>query len=186
MPGISRFRRAVVAFGASVPLLLVGLPTSPAHASNAAPVSAAFKPQKTALHTTIKAHKKAPRPEPRVLRALSVAMHQQGDPYRYGAAGPGSFDCSGLVYYSTRAAGIHGVPRTSSAQSGYMRHISRAAMRRGDFVFFNSGGGVYHVGIYLGMSHGRRVIVHAPYPGASVRREAIWTNGWFPGTLRGR
>ena len=41
-----------------------------------------------------------------------------------------------------------------------------------------------HVGIFDGWSHGRRIIVHAPYPGADVRKEAIWTNSWFAGTLR--
>jgi cell wall-associated NlpC family hydrolase len=122
----------------------------------------------------------------KVLSALRVARNQKGDPYRYGAAGPGAFDCSGLVYYSTRRAGFRNVPRTSSAQSRFMRHIKRSAMRPGDFVFFNDGGGVYHVGVFSGWKNGRRLIVHAPYTGARVRTEAIWTNRWFPGTLRGR
>jgi cell wall-associated NlpC family hydrolase len=122
----------------------------------------------------------------RVRSALSIARNQKGDPYRYGASGPNAFDCSGLVYYSTHRAGFGHVPRTSSAQSRFMRHISRSAMRPGDFVFFTDGGGVYHVGVFSGWSHGRRLIVHAPYSGARVRTEAIWTNRWFPGTLRGR
>jgi cell wall-associated NlpC family hydrolase len=120
----------------------------------------------------------------RVRTALSIARNQKGDPYRYGAAGPNAFDCSGLVYYSTHRAGFGHVPRTSSAQSRFMRHIRRSAMRPGDFVFFTNGGGVYHVGVFTGWDRGRRIIVHAPYSGARVRREAIWTNRWFPGTLR--
>ena len=120
----------------------------------------------------------------RIRSALSIARNQKGDPYRYGASGPNAFDCSGLVYYSTHRAGFSHVPRTSSAQARFMRHIKRSAMRPGDFVFFYDGGGVYHVGIFNGWSHGRRQIVHAPYSGARVRREAIWTNKWFPGTLR--
>lgn len=122
----------------------------------------------------------------RVRLAFSIARHQLGDPYSYGAAGPSAFDCSGLVYYSYHRAGFHGVPRTSSAQAGYARHIPRSQMRIGDLVFFTSGGGVYHVGLYDGMHHGRRYIIHAPYPGKSVEREAIWTNSWFAGTLRHR
>ena len=120
----------------------------------------------------------------RIQTVLSIARAQKGDPYRYGAAGPGAFDCSGLVYYSTHRAGFGNVPRTSSAQARFMRHIKRSAMRPGDFVFFTDGGGVYHVGIFTGWDHGRRQIVHAPYSGTRVRRDPIWTNRWFPGTLR--
>jgi cell wall-associated NlpC family hydrolase len=120
----------------------------------------------------------------RIRSALSIARNQKGDPYRYGAAGPNAFDCSGLVYYSTHRAGFGHVPRTSSAQSRFMRHIRRSAMRPGDFVFFYDGGGVYHVGIFTGWDNGRRQIVHAPYSGTRVRRDPIWTDRWFPGTLR--
>lgn len=118
-----------------------------------------------------------------IARALTVATRQQGDPYVYGASGPNAFDCSGLMLFSFRAAGLH-LPRTAAAQSGAVRHISRAAMRPGDLVFFTSGSHVYHVGMFDGWSHGQRIIVHAPYPGADVRKEAIWTNSWFPGTER--
>lgn len=118
-----------------------------------------------------------------VARALRVAARQQGDPYRYGAAGPNAFDCSGLMLYSFRAAGLH-LPRTAAAQAGAVRHIARSRMRRGDLVFFTSGRHVYHVGIYDGWSHGKRIIIHAPYSGARVRKEAIWTSGWFAGTER--
>lgn len=118
-----------------------------------------------------------------VAHALRVAARQQGDPYRYGAAGPNAFDCSGLMLYSFRAAGLH-LPRTAAAQAGAVRHIPRSRMRTGDLVFFTSGSHVYHVGIYDGWSHGARVIIHAPYSGARVRKEAIWTNSWFAGTER--
>lgn len=118
-----------------------------------------------------------------VSRALSVATHQQGDPYVYGASGPSAFDCSGLMLFSFRAAGIH-LPRTAAEQAGAVRHISRSQMRPGDLVFFTSGSHVYHVGMFDGWSHGRRIIVHAPYSGTHVRKEAIWTNSWFAGTER--
>ncbi len=120
----------------------------------------------------------------RVHRALRVARAQIGDRYRYGAEGPRRFDCSGLVYFSTHAAGFSRVPRTSSEQAEFMRRIKRSAMRRGDFVFFTGRSGVYHVGIFAGRSDGKRHIVHAPSTGARVSRAPIWTNSWFPGTLR--
>jgi cell wall-associated NlpC family hydrolase len=120
---------------------------------------------------------------------FSVASDQRGDPYAYGADGPNRFDCSGLVYFSYRKAGFRHIPRSSSAQAGHMRRIHRSHMRRGDFVFVYSGSArpsnVYHVGIFVGFSHGHRIILHAPRSGERVKRERIWTNHWFAGTLRG-
>jgi cell wall-associated NlpC family hydrolase len=120
----------------------------------------------------------------RVQRALRIALAQKGDPYRYGAAGPNRFDCSGLVYYATHRAGLKGVPRTSSAQARYVDRIKRSRMRPGDFVFFTGSGGVYHVGIYVGWRDGRRAVVHSPRSGSRVHVARIWTNSWYAGTLR--
>jgi cell wall-associated NlpC family hydrolase len=122
----------------------------------------------------------------RIGNAVTIAGHQKGDPYRYGAAGPNAFDCSGLTFYSFRRAGFSHMPRTSSAQAHFARHIKRRNMRRGDLVFFYDGGGVYHVGVYVGASRGHRLILHAPYSGTRVRVERIWTQRWFAGTLRYR
>ncbi len=120
----------------------------------------------------------------RVKRALRVARAQIGDRYRYGAEGPDRFDCSGLVYYATHRAGFTGVPRTSADQGRYMRHIKRARLRRGDFVFFTGSAGVYHVGLYVGRRDGARAVLHAPKPGTRVRVEEVWTDSWFAATLR--
>ncbi len=117
-------------------------------------------------------------------RALRIAKNQIGDPYRYGAAGPRRFDCSGLVYYSARKAGFSGVPRTSAQQSRHMHRIKRSRMRPGDFMFFHNSSGVYHVAIFVGWKDGRRRMVHAPGSGQRVKRNVTWTNRWFAGTLR--
>jgi cell wall-associated NlpC family hydrolase len=126
----------------------------------------------------------------RVSSAFDIVRAQKGDPYRYGAAGPNAFDCSGLIYYSYRKAGFKKIPRTSSAQAAHMNRIKRKNMRRGDFVFFYDGsaraGNVYHVGVFAGVDHGSRYIVHAPYGSQRVKRERIWTGRWFAGSLRGR
>lgn len=122
----------------------------------------------------------------KVDRALKVARHQKGDPYRYGASGPGSFDCSGLVNYAYRKAGFKGAPRTSSSQAHWARRIPRGQMKPGDLVFFTDGGGVYHVGVFGGFRHGKRHIVHAPNSGERVKSAPIWTNSWFAGTMRAR
>jgi cell wall-associated NlpC family hydrolase len=120
----------------------------------------------------------------RVAKAFRIVRAQQGDPYRYGAAGPNAFDCSGLVYYSYRRAGFRNIPRTSSAQARHARRIKRKSLRPGDFVFFHSGGSVYHVAVFAGWRNGRRTIIHAPNSNQRVRRDPIWTDSWFAGTLR--
>jgi cell wall-associated NlpC family hydrolase len=122
---------------------------------------------------------------PRYKRALRIARRQIGDRYAYGAEGPNRFDCSGLVYYSTHRAGLKRVPRTSSEQADFMRRIPRRHLRRGDYLFFTGSSGVYHVGMFIGRRNGSPYILHAPEPGARVRRERVWTNSWFAGTLRG-
>jgi cell wall-associated NlpC family hydrolase len=125
----------------------------------------------------------------RVTSALDIVRAQKGDPYRYGAAGPDAFDCSGLIYYSYRKAGFRGIPRTSGAQAKFAHRIKRRHLRKGDFVFFHNGDdtarNVYHVGVFAGWKNGRRTIIHAPYSGQRVHRAPIWTNGWYAGTLRG-
>ena len=143
-----------------------------------------------ALALTLAAAVLGPAPEAsaasthRVLRASTVALHQLGDPYRYGAAGPHAFDCSGLVQYSYRKAGIR-LPRTSAAQARRAHRISKGKLRRGDLMFFNNGGRVYHAAIFLGWRHGRAQMVHSPKPGQRVKRATPWTSRWFAATVRG-
>jgi len=94
--------------------------------------------------------------------AMSIAMGKLGAPYRWGAAGPGAFDCSGLVYWSYRQIGTT-LPRSSSAQSRVGTPVSKGALQPGDLVFFYRP--VSHVAIYIG---GGRV-VHASTSGQPVK-----------------
>lgn len=119
----------------------------------------------------------------KALHAARVALQQLGDPYRYGADGPRSFDCSGLMKYSYRKAGIR-LPRTASAQSHRAHRIKKKNLRRGDLMFFNDGGGVYHAAMFLKWKKGHAVMVEAPGRGGHVRRARPWTTHWFAGTLR--
>lgn len=93
--------------------------------------------------------------------AIKYAMSQMGDPYVWGAAGPGSFDCSGLTMMAMRAAGIS-LPHSSRAQSGMGTRVSINNLQPGDLVFYYSP--VSHVAIYIGGGK----IVHAPHSGANV------------------
>ncbi|MFF3561129.1 C40 family peptidase [Streptomyces sp. NPDC002574] len=112
-------------------------------------------------------------------QALQVAASKKGAPYRYGATGPRSFDCSGLTLYSFKKVGRK-LPRTAAAQYNSTRHIHRSDRTRGDLVFFHYGSSIYHVGIYAG--HGR--IWHSPKPGGRVRLEKIWTRSVWYGRVK--
>ena len=119
----------------------------------------------------------------KIRRAVRVARNQIGDPYVYGAAGPGAFDCSGLTSFAFGKAGIS-LPRSSDAQGAHVNRIAKSRMQRGDLMFFHSGGGVYHVGIYMGRDHGDRIILHSSRSGRPVQKDPVWTSSWFGGTLR--
>jgi cell wall-associated NlpC family hydrolase len=119
----------------------------------------------------------------RISKAVKVALQQRGDHYRYGAAGPKAFDCSGLVQYSFRRAGLK-IPRTSRDQANRARRIGKKSLRRGDLMFFTNGGRVYHAAIYIGRSKGKIRMLHAPGTGKRVRIDHPWTDKWFAGTLR--
>ena len=103
--------------------------------------------------------------------AYSTATAQKGDWYKWGAAGPSRFDCSGLLYYSFRKHGKD-IPRVAASQYNYSKHISKSSRTKGDLVFFYGSGGIYHVGFYAGNGY----ILHAPHTGAKVRIEKIWTS----------
>lgn len=148
--------------------------------------AATAHPDRQHAGTHHRSHRQAGTSARKVGRAMAVAVAQKGDRYAYGAAGPARFDCSGLTFYSFRKAGFKRIPRTSSAQAHFVKRIKRSSMRRGDLVFFTGGGGVHHVGLFAGVSHGRRQVLHSPYSGTRVRTERMWTDRWFPGTLRYR
>ena len=97
-----------------------------------------------------------------------------GKPYKYGGASPSGFDCSGLVQYSFRQAGIT-LPHNTVQQRSATRLVKVAELRRGDLLFFNQEGKKYgHVGIYLGEGK----FVHAPSSGKSVRSDALSNPYW--------
>jgi hypothetical protein len=76
-----------------------------------------------------------------------------GDSYVYGAAGPTTFDCSGLVQYTLQKLGVNNVPRTSEAQWGWVNRINKSELQPGDLVFAQFPGdnaSPGHVGVYTG------------------------------------
>jgi murein DD-endopeptidase len=107
-------------------------------------------------------------------RAAALAAKMVGKPYKYGGSSPSGFDCSGLVQYSFRHAGVS-LPHNTVQQRSATRLINVAELRRGDLLFFNQEGKKYgHVGIYLGDGK----FVHAPSSGKSVRSDALSNPYW--------
>jgi cell wall-associated NlpC family hydrolase len=113
-------------------------------------------------------------------RVLVAASARLGAPYRFGAAGPDAFDCSGLVHFAHLGIGLS-VPRTAAAQRLAATPVPGDALRAGDLVFFRMGGTlVDHVGIYDGAGH----FIHAPGSGRGVERARLDTP-WYFGRLAG-
>ncbi len=95
--------------------------------------------------------------------AVDAALSRIGMPYRWGATGPDSFDCSGLMVWAWRQAGVELGYRSSAAQFANLPEVSRSDLRPGDLVYAGSPR-VHHVGMYIGNGQ----IVHAPQSGRPV------------------
>jgi peptidoglycan DL-endopeptidase CwlO len=113
--------------------------------------------------------------------AVRWALAQLGDPYRWGATGPDSFDCSGLTSSAYRAAGVS-IPRVSRAQWGAGLHVQVDRLLPGDLVFYADNPGdpasIHHVGLYIGNG----LMVHAPHTGDVVRVASIWRESYAGAT----
>ena len=108
--------------------------------------------------------------------AIGFARAQIGEPYRWGAAGPSSWDCSGLTMGAWREGGKY-LPHYSVAQYEQSSPISPGALQPGDLVFWGSSSSpssIYHVALYAGGGQ----IIHAPRTGRPVTEESMYY--WTP------
>ena len=100
---------------------------------------------------------------------IQCAKEQLGKPYSYGAEGPSSFDCSGLVKYCYAKAGID-LPHKASLQAGYGTTVT--SYQAADLLFFNKGtkvSDINHVAIYAGNNK----YIEAPSKGLNVRFQSM-------------
>jgi cell wall-associated NlpC family hydrolase len=85
----------------------------------------------------------------RPARAVAFALRQRGKPYRWGAEGPGVYDCSGLTWAAWRAAGVT-IPRTAAGQLTGLPRV-RGRLQPGDLLIYPSEGpSRRHIAIVVG------------------------------------
>ncbi len=109
-------------------------------------------------------------------QALQAALTRLGDPYVWGAAGPGQFDCSGLVVWAYAQEGI-ALPHYTGSLWNSGVHVARDDLEPGDLVFFFAD--ISHVGIYIGNG----MMIDAPDFGEVVRVEPVYWSA-FVGAVR--
>ncbi|MFG2779119.1 C40 family peptidase [Streptomyces prunicolor] len=146
---------------------LLSQPTEPKQQREAAAKAAALAKQR---EETAKGTPSDSSYATKAAKAVAFARAQVGKPYVWGAAGPGSYDCSGLTQAAWKAAGFT-LPRATTDQADAGTTVSLADAQPGDLVFFHDDSS--HVGVYVGDG----AMIHAPKPGAYVREESIHHDG---------
>ena len=115
--------------------------------------------------------------------ALRAAESRQGLPYVWGAAGPSSFDCSGLVQWSFAQAGVR-MPRVAADQARTGPAVPASQLQPGDLLFYHTDptapGYISHVAIYLGNGW----MIQAPQPGMNVQIVPANFGSQFAGAVR--
>jgi len=109
-------------------------------------------------------------PPSRYEGVVGIAMQEIGQPYVWGGAAPGGFDCSGLVMWAYAQMGVS-LPHSSYAMWDYGVPVSRDDLEPGDILFFDDLG---HVGLYIGNDE----FVEAPHTGAYVQISSL-DESWY-------
>ena len=118
-----------------------------------------------------------------LIAMLKAAASRVGLPYVWGAAGPNSFDCSGLVQWSFAQAGIV-MPRVAADQARTGPAVAVSQLQPGDLLFYHTDPTapdyVSHVAIYLG----KGLEIQAPQPGQDVQIVPLWLGSEFAGAVQ--
>jgi cell wall-associated NlpC family hydrolase len=120
---------------------------------------------------------------PAEMAAVMVASAKAmlGQPYRYGGAAPGGFDCSGLVSFAAQSAGLN-LPRTAKEQLHAGVSVPRRELEPGDLVFMRLARKELHVGIVIGAGR----FIHAPATGGWVRIDDLASPPYSSGFVDAR
>ncbi len=106
---------------------------------------------------------------------VETAKQYIGTPYVYGGSSPKGFDCSGFTKYVYSLYGVD-LNRTSYSQVNNGYNVAYENMQAGDLVFFKTGSGISHVGIYVGYGS----FIHSPRPGKNVEIVSFANYGSYP------
>ncbi len=132
-------------------------------------VSETLISDQTELHSTILNTCEAFAQQANANNLVNMALSLKGSPYVYGGTTPRGFDCSGFTQYCFRnALGIE-LPRTAAAQASLGKSVSMDELQPGDLLFWGSGSGIYHVGIYVEDG----TYIHAAGSGKGVRLQSM-------------
>lgn len=105
-------------------------------------------------------------------KVMTQVAKLKGKPYRWGGAGPKSFDCAGLVQYSYKKAGKK-IGRTSGQQLAGKK-IPKSKKKKGDILVFMRGSTAYHSAIYAGSGK----MWEAQRSGTRVGKHTIWSQAY--------
>jgi len=116
-------------------------------------------------------------------RVAILAVSQKGKGYAYGAEGSAKFDCSGLTWYVYKYGAGVTLPRSSAQQAAdtrFQKISNMSALKRGDLLCFStSGGGIDHVGVYIGSGK----FIHASQSKGQVVTSELDTD-YYRGSFR--
>lgn len=113
-----------------------------------------------------------------VQRLLAEAAKHRGKAYRYGAAGPNNFDCSGYIMYVFSKLGKK-LPHNSRAMYDVSQKIPLSELRPGDLVFTKHGGTIGHVGLFSGNG----MQWHSPQSGDVVKHSSLYSRDIVAGRI---
>lgn len=109
----------------------------------------------------------------RGVAVVAEAAKLKGKPYRYGAAGPHAFDCSGYTQFVYKRFGRN-LPHSATQQARHGAGVAKNAARPGDLILFGSGSRYYHAAIYAGNGY----MWDASTSGHPVALRKIWSNNF--------
>jgi len=105
---------------------------------------------------------------------LAEAKSHTGALYKFAAAGPKRFDCSGYTLYVYRKAAGKSLPHKANSQQKYGKAVSKSKKKVGDLIIFRSGSYGYHAAVYAGGGY----IYDSPHSGARVGKHKIWSSNY--------
>jgi len=105
---------------------------------------------------------------------LAEAKSHTGALYKFAAAGPKRFDCSGYTLYVYRKAAGKSLPHKANSQQKYGKAVSKSKKQVGDLIVFRSGSYGYHAAVYAGGGY----IYDSPHSGARVGKHKIWSSNY--------